>query len=255
MAGSARNLVLLGDPRQLAQPSKAAHPPRAEASALEHLLGDHATMPAELGLFLPITRRLHPDVSRFVSEAFYEGRLESDPACASQLLAGAAPLAGAGLRWLAVEHTGNRTASAEEAAAVARIFSELVGRTWTDAKGSSRRLDAADVLVVAPYNAQIARLAAALPAGARVGTVDKFQGQQAPVVIYSMAASSAEDAPRGMEFLYSRNRLNVAVSRAQALAVLVASPALRRAHCRTVEQMKLVSALCRFVEMATPFAV
>jgi predicted RecB family nuclease len=250
MAGSARNLVLLGDPRQLAQPSKAAHPPGAEASALEHLLGDHATMPAELGLFLPITRRLHPDVSRFVSEAFYEGRLESDPACASQSLDGAAPLAGAGLRWLAVEHTGNRTASAEEAAAVARIFSELVGRTWTDAKGTSRRLDPTDVLVVAPYNAQIARLAAALPAGARVGTVDKFQGQQAPVVIYSMAASSAEDAPRGMEFLYSRNRLNVAVSRAQSLAVLVASPALLRAHCRTVEQMKLVSALCRFVEMA-----
>jgi uncharacterized protein len=211
-------------------------------------------MPAELGLFLPITRRLHPDVSRFVSEAFYEGRLESHPACASQSLDGAAPLAGAGLRWLAVEHTGNRTSSAEEAAAVALIFSELVGRTWTDAQGRSRRLEPADVLVVAPYNAQIARLAAALPAGARVGTVDKFQGQQAPVVIYSMAASSAEDAPRGMEFLYSRNRLNVAVSRAQALAVLIASPALLRPHCRTVEQMKLVSALCRFVEMAKPFA-
>jgi uncharacterized protein len=111
------------------------------------------------------------------------------------------------------------------------------------------------VLVVAPYNAQIARLAAALPAGARVGTVDKFQGQQAPVVIYSMAASSAEDAPRGMEFLYSRNRLNVAVSRAQAMAVLIASPALLRAHCRTVEQMKLVSALCRFFEMANPSGV
>jgi uncharacterized protein len=250
MAGSARNLVLLGDPRQLAQPSKAAHPPGAEASALEHLLGDHATMPAELGLFLPVTRRLHPEISRFVSEAFYAGRLESDPACASQSLAGPAPLGGAGLRWAGVEHAGNRTASAEEAAAIARIFADLVGRTWTDAKAVPRRLEVADVLVVAPYNAQIARLAAALPAGARVGTVDKFQGQQAPVVIYSMAASSAEDAPRGMEFLYSRNRLNVAVSRAQALAVVVASPALLRAHCRTVEQVRLVSALCRFVEMA-----
>ena len=252
MAGSARNLVLLGDPRQLAQPSKAAHPPGAEASALEHLLGGDATMPAGLGLFLPVTRRLHPAISRFVSEAFYDGRLEAHPSCAARSVGGAAPLGGSGLRFVEVRHTGNRTVSPEEAAVVARIFSELVGRTWTDADGKSRALGPADLLVVAPYNAQVARLAAALPPGARVGTVDKFQGQEAPVVVYSMAASSADDAPRGMEFLYSLNRLNVAVSRAQGLAVLVASPGLLRAHCRTVEQVCLVSALCRFVEMAAP---
>jgi uncharacterized protein len=251
MAGAARNLVLLGDPRQLAQPSQAAHPPGAEASALEHLLGAHVTMPAERGLFLPVTRRLHPEVCRFVSEAFYEGRLEAEPDCALQSVDGPAPLGGAGMRWVEVEHAGNRTVSSEEAEVVARLFSALVGRAWTGAKGTVRRLGLADLLVVAPYNAQVARLATALPAGARVGTVDKFQGQQAPIVIYSMAASSAEDAPRGMEFLYSLNRLNVAVSRAQGLAILVCSPGLLRAPCRTVEQMGLASALCRFVEMAS----
>jgi superfamily I DNA and/or RNA helicase len=250
MAGAARNLVLLGDPRQLAQPSKAAHPPGAEASALEHLLGGHVTMPPELGLFLPVTRRLPPEVNRFVSEAFYEGRLASDPACSNQKVAGEAPFAGEGVRWVPVEHAGNRTVSLEEVEAVGRIFDGLVGREWTDGKGDCRLLSPADVLVVAPYNAQVARLAAALPPGARVGTVDKFQGQQAPVVIYSLAASSPEDAPRGMEFLYSLNRLNVAVSRAQGLAVLVGSPALLRVHCRTLEQMRLASALCRFVETA-----
>ena len=252
MAASARNLVLLGDPRQLAQPSKAAHPPGAEASALEHLLGDNATMPPGLGLFLPITRRLHPRVCDFVSEAFYGGRLEAHPSCAARSIGGAPPLGGAGLRFVEVEHAANRTVSPQEAAAVARLFTELMGRSWSDGNGKTRALAPADVLVVAPYNAQVARLAAALPAGARVGTVDKFQGQEAPVVIYSMAASSAEDAPRGMEFLYSLNRLNVAVSRAQGLAVIVGSPGLLRAHCRTVEQMRLANALCRFVEMASP---
>ena len=255
MAGSARNLVLLGDPRQLAQPSKAAHPPGAEASALEHLLGVHATMPASRGLFLPVTRRLHPEVSRFVSEAFYDGRLEAHPSCAARSVGGPPPLGGSGLRFVEVAHTGNRTVSPEEVAIVARIFSSLVGRAWTDAEGRTRPLGTPDVLVVAPYNAQVARLASALPAGARVGTVDKFQGQEAPVVVYSMAASSAEDAPRGMEFLYSLNRLNVAVSRAQGLAVLVCSPGLLRVPCRTVEQMRLANALCRFVEMAEPCRV
>ena len=254
MAASARNLVLLGDPRQLAQPSKAAHPPGAGASALEHLLGEHATMPPDLGLFLPVTRRLHPRVCDFVSEAFYGGRLEAHPSCAARSVGGAPPLAGSGLRFVEVEHAGNRTVSPEEAAVVARIFADLLGRPWTAGDGSTRRLGLADLLVVAPYNAQVARLAAALPSGARVGTVDKFQGQEAPVVVYSMAASSADDAPRGMEFLYSPNRLNVAVSRAQGLAVIVAGIGLLRAHCRTVEQMRLANALCRFVEMAAPRA-
>jgi uncharacterized protein len=251
IGGAARNFVLLGDPRQLSQPSKASHPPAAERSALEHLLGDHETIPAELGVFLATTRRLHPDLGRFVSETFYGGRLLSHSSCARQALGGAPPLAGAGLRFVPVEHGGNRTLSAEEAVAVSGIVRDLLGIPWTDAAGHTRPLELADLLVVAPYNAQVARLSAALPVGARVGTVDKFQGQQAPVVIYSMAASSTEDVPRGLEFLLSPNRLNVALSRAQALTVLVCSPALLRPPCRTLEQVRLVNALCRFVEMAS----
>jgi uncharacterized protein len=251
IGGAARNFVLLGDPRQLSQPSKASHPPGAERSALEHLLGDHETIPADLGVFLSTTRRLHPDLGRFVSDAFYGGRLSSHPSCAGQGVGGAPPLAGAGLRFVPVEHAGNRTVSGEEAEAVSGIVRDLVGRPWTDAGGHTRRLELADVLVVAPYNAQVARLCAALPAGARVGTVDKFQGQQAPVVVYSMAASGAEDVPRGLEFLFSPNRLNVALSRAQGLAVLVCSPALLHSPCRTLEQVRLLNVLCRLVESAS----
>jgi uncharacterized protein len=254
MGGAARNVVMLGDPRQLSQPSKASHPPGAERSALEHLLGDHETIPADLGVFLSTTRRLHPHLGRFISDAFYGSRLLSHESCARQVLGGRAPLAGAGLRWLPVAHAGNRNASAEEVEAVVGLVNDLVGRPWTEAAGPTRMLELADILVVAPYNAQVARLAAALPSGARVGTVDKFQGQQAPVVLYSMAASSAEDVPRGLEFLFSPNRLNVALSRAQGLAVLVCCPALLRPSCRTVEQVRLANALCRLVEVAAESA-
>ncbi|HEY7511841.1 MAG TPA: DEAD/DEAH box helicase, partial [Vicinamibacteria bacterium] len=252
VGGAARSLVLLGDPRQLAQPSKASHPPGAERSALEHLLGEHETIPPELGVFLATTRRLHPSLARFVSEAFYGGRLVSHASCAAQRIGGAGPLAGAGLRYVPVEHAGNRTVSAEEVTAVRGLLGELVGRPFTDRDGATRPLEIGDVLVVAPYNAQVARLGAALPTGARAGTVDKFQGQQAPVVIYSMAASSGEDVPRGLEFLMSPNRLNVALSRAQALAILVCSPALLQPACRTAEQVRLANALCRLVELAGP---
>lgn len=126
----------------------------------------------------------------------------------------------------------------------------LLGRRWVDEKGRRRRIGLDDILVVAPYNAQVARLRAALPEGARVGTVDKFQGQQAAVVIFSMATSSADDMPRNLDFLFSLNRLNVAISRARALAVLVCSPEVLRVRCRTPEQMRLVNALCLLVEHA-----
>ncbi len=246
------NLILVGDPRQLAQPSKGHHPEGAAVSALEHVLGRRATVPDHLGLFLDHTWRLHPSICAFISEQVYDGRLHARPDCALQSIDDGPVLGGSGLRWVPVEHHGNRTSSDEEAEAVHRLVTSLVGRTWTDHDGVRRALGLADVLVVAPYNAQVNRLIALLPRGARVGTVDKFQGQEAAVVIVSLASSSADDAPRGMEFLYSRNRLNVAVSRARALAVMVGSPALLGVRCRTVEQMRLANVLCRFVEMATP---
>jgi superfamily I DNA and/or RNA helicase len=151
-----------------------------------------------------------------------------------------------------VAHEANRTRSEEEATVIARIVDDLRGRAWTNKDGQQSWLDLEDILVIAPYNAQVAVLAEALPDGARIGTVDRFQGQEAPVMLYSLAASSADDIPRGVDFLLSSNRLNVAVSRARALAVLVGSPALLRAPCNTTNQLRLVNALCRFVEDATP---
>ena len=248
---AADSLVLLGDPQQLDQPLQGSHPPGAEASALGHVLAGQSTMPPHLGLFQERTRRLHPDVCRFTSEAFYEGRLASEGWLVNQDLAGPGRLTGTGVRYEPVVHNGNRNDSPEEAAVVADLIRELVdGRgTWTDEHGRVARLTLDDVLVVVPYNAQVGEITRALP-GARAGTVDKFQGQEAPVSIYSMATSSAEDAPRGMEFLYSLNRLNVATSRARCLAVVVASPALIRVRARTPRQMQLANALCRFMEMA-----
>jgi uncharacterized protein len=161
-----------------------------------------------------------------------------------------------GLRWLPVEHAGDDSDSPKEAEAVAEALESLLGRAWTDRHGAVRPLMPDDVIVVAPYNAHVAAIERAverrLGVRARVGTVDKFQGQEGAVAIYSMASSSAEDAPRGMDFLYERNRLNVAISRARAVAILVASPRLLEVHCHTPDQMRKANALCRYVELAAP---
>ena len=247
---AARNLLLVGDPQQLGQPSSGVHPEGAEVSALEHLLAGHATVPTERGLFLPETRRLHPAVCDFVSTVVYEGRLESHKHCSQQAVSGTDAWSGAGPRWAPVDHEGNRTSSTEEAEKVQEIVDELLGRTWTGFDGSTRDLTLDDIMIVAPYNAQVACLTEHLGGPADVGTVDRFQGRQAPVAIYSMATSTPGEAPRGMDFLYSLERLNVAVSRAQGLAIVVCSPQLLRPSCQTVHQMRLANALCRFVEMA-----
>jgi uncharacterized protein len=252
MGGATRNLVLLGDPCQLAQPSKGSHPPGAEASALGHVLAGATTIPPHRGLLLTTSWRLHPDLCDFTSEVMYDGLLEPHPTCVGQALDEGTPLAGAGPRYWPIEHAGNRIASTEEVRAIAEAFAALLGRRWTDRTGETRPLTIDDILVVTPYNAQVAQLLACLPEGARVGTVDKFQGQEAPIAFVSMATSTAEDQPRAMDFLFSLNRLNVAVSRARSLAVLVCNPGLLRVRCRIPEQMRLVNAFCRFIELAPP---
>ena len=247
---SARNLILLGDPLQLAQVSQAVHPPGAGASVLEHLLGEHATIPPDRGLFIDETRRMHPDVCRFISEAIYGGRLESFADCRRQRLEARGELTGTGVRYAPVVHEGNTRQSQEEAGEIAARVAELLGAEYTTADGDVRPLRPDDIMVVAPYNAQVRCLREHLPDGVRVGTVDKFQGQEAAVVFFSMASSSGEEIPRNLEFLFSRNRLNVAISRARCLAVLVCSPELLHIRCRSAEQMRLVNALCRLVEVA-----
>jgi uncharacterized protein len=248
VAGAARNLVLLGDPQQLAHPSQAAHPPGAGGSALEHILGERATMPPEAGLLIDKTWRMHPDLCRFTSETFYDGKLTAMPDLVYQEILGDPPLSGAGLRVVEVLHEGNSNASPEEAAVVADLARNLLGLQWRDRDGQLWPIGVADIMVVTPYNAQIRAIQSAAASGGlpllQVGTVDKFQGREAPVVLYSMATSSADDAPRGMEFLYDMHRLNVATSRARALAIIVASPDLVRVACQTPRQMRLANALC-----------
>ena len=217
-------------------------------------MNGHPTISVDQGIFLTETRRLHPDVCAFTSELFYEGRLLPRPENEKQRLNTRGPLDGTGLHSVPVKHFGNQNESQEEVETVAKLVEELLtpGTTWTSKKGETLQLRLQDILIVAPYNAQVSALAQALPAGTRVGTVDKFQGQEAPVVFYSMATSTPEDAPRGMEFLYSLNRLNVAISRAQCVAVIVASPALFQVLCKTPRQIELANAFCRYLELATP---
>lgn len=250
----ARNLILVGDPAQLDQPTKGVHPPGSEVSALEHIMGDAKTMPEHLGLFLPQTRRLHPEICAFTSEVFYEGRLQPLPGLERQILRAPSPtrLLGAGLRFVPIEHRANTDQSEQEADAVATLIQELLdsGAEFVSAAGKANAIRPDDVLVVAPFNTQVNLIRSKVPAGIRVGTVDKFQGKEAPVVLYSLASSSIEDAPRGISFLFNPSRLNVATSRARALAVVVASPELLAARCRTPEQIKLANALCAFVERA-----
>ncbi len=253
VAASAASLVLLGDPQQLDQPTQGSHPPGADGSALAHVLGDHATIPPDRGLFLDTTWRLHPSLARFTSEVFYEDRLESEGHLHVQRLeAGGWDLGGVGPRIVEVRTTGADNDSPDEAAAVASMAHALVegGASWIDADRVRHPLTWEDVLIVAPYNAQVATIARLLPDRARVGTVDKFQGQEAPVSIYSLTTSNPELAPRGMDFLYSGHRLNVATSRARCVAVVIGSPDLWRVRARTPDQMRLANAFCRFVEMA-----
>jgi uncharacterized protein len=191
---------------------------------------------------------MHPHVCRFISETVYDGRLAGTLELERQNTA-----FGTGLRFKRVAHEGNGSASPEEAEAVANEIATMMGGQWTDRTGIARPLGPRDFMVVAPYNAQVRCLRNALSRRALgdvpVGTVDKFQGREAPVVLYSMATSSIEEVPRSLEFLFSRNRLNVAISRAMCLAIVVANPRLLEAHARTIDQMRLINALCRFVEI------
>lgn len=248
---AAKSIVLLGDPQQLEQPMQGTHPEGTGVSALDHVLGGSQTIDTEHGLFLEQTWRLHPDICAFTSELFYEDRLKPLLGLEHQTVHSTGRVRGHGLRYLPVMHTGNQSSAPEEVQAIASIVDDILqaGTTWTDRHGVSHAVELSDILIIAPYNAQVFELSERIP-GARIGTVDKFQGQEAPIVIYSVTTSSYADAPRGMEFLYSPNRLNVATSRARCLCILVANPGVFEAECKTPRQMQLANAYCRYREMA-----
>ena len=250
-ANAAHNLVLLGDPLQLAQVAQAEHPGGSGASVLEHVLGGHSTVPDTDGVFIAMTRRMHPDICRFISNQIYEGRLTSHESCAQQTTE-----FGTGLRWLEAHHEARSTESPEEVTMVAEQIGTMLGSPWVNQHGDQFRLEPRDFMVVAPYNDQVRLLQQHFEgdsrlAGVQVGTVDKFQGREAPVVFFTMTTSTGEDMPRGPEFLFSRNRLNVAISRARCLAYLVCTEELLNARARSVEEMRLISTLSAFVEYAT----
>lgn len=250
-AGAARNALLLGDPQQLPQVTQAAHPEAMEASLLEHIMGGHATMPGDRGYFLDMTYRMHPDLTRAVSDLQYEGRLHSAPVTSLRHLDGVSP----GVIAVPVEHRDNTTSSPQEAAAVVDLVRGLIGTTWTPARGTTpqapRPMAEADIIIVAAYNAQVRLLRRELDdAGyidVQIGTVDKFQGREEVVVIVSMATSSAEDLPRGIEFLLSPNRLNVSISRAQWACYLVHSPALLDSSPSSVAGMQRLGAFIQLL--------
>ena len=211
-------LVLLGDPQQLDQPMQGSHPEATDVSAFTYLLGGHQTIEPGRGLFLEETWRLPPAICSFTSEMFYESRLQPRPGLENQKVVSVGPLLGSGLRFLPVMHDGNQSSSPEEADRVQALVQDVLGNgsRWIDRDGTERVLTLGDILIIAPYNAQVFALQERLP-GARIGTVDKFQGREAPIVIYSLTTSAPADAPHGMEFLYSLNRFNVATSRARCL--------------------------------------
>jgi len=246
-----KNIILLGDPQQLEQPKKGAHPEGADISALEHILDGHQTMPEDKGLFLDTTWRLHPLITQFTSKLYYEDRLKSRKGLENQKLEGNTPFIGSGLFQVLIDHIGNQSQSNEEVEAIKKIVNHLLTAniSWIDRDGKSKILQQRDILIIAPYNAQVSALQEALP-GFSIGTVDKFQGQEAPVVIYSLTSSSSEDAPRGMNFLYNPNRMNVATSRAKCISILVSAPKLFEVECNTIEQMKWANGFCLYREMA-----
>ena len=248
----ARNIVLLGDQMQLSQPIQGVHPGRSGESALDYLLDGRATIPPDRGIFLATSYRMHPEVCRFISEAVYDGRLYPEARNVQRTLVlndDAHPwLKPAGLLHAPMSHVGCSQSSAEEAQAVLALYLSALKQRYTDERGCAHAMGVDNILVVAPYNVQVNLLQRTLQeAGikdARVGTVDKFQGQEAELVIVSMTTSGPDDLPRDIEFLFSKNRLNVAISRAKCLAVVLANPQLLGVRCQTPEQIALVNTLC-----------
>ena len=248
---AAKAMVLIGDPQQLDQPTQGSHPDGTNVSALDHILAGEQTISQEKGLFLKESWRLHPEISTYTSELFYEGKLSSKYGLEKQVIKSEGTICGSGLRYLPVDHHGNQNCSPEEAQAISKLVSDILksNAVWTDREGQEQTVTLNDIVIITPYNAQVFEIQRQLPE-ARVGTVDKFQGQEAPIAIYSTATSSRADAPRGMEFLYSLNRFNVATSRARCLSIMVGSPQLFEAECRTPRQMQLANAFCRYIEAA-----
>ena len=252
MSRSAKNLVLMGDQMQLGQPSKGTHPAESGLSILDYLLHDTPTISNDMGVFLGTTYRMHSAVNQFISTHIYDGKLESHPDNDKRTINVPNDYKGvlnkeAGIIFAAVCHEGNTQASDEEVAEIEAMANQLLGRTFTELSGNTRPITLDDMLFVAPYNHQVSKLKQVFGSQAKVGSVDKFQGQEAPIVFLSMCASDASESPRGLDFLFDKHRINVAISRAQSLAIIVGNPRMVSTPVNRVDQLKtinLFNALC-----------
>ncbi len=251
---STKNIVLMGDQMQLAQPSQGTHPAESGSSILDYLLHDTPTIPEKLGVFLGTTYRMHSAVNHFISCAIYDGKLKTDLENDKQIIKIPDGYSGilnkdAGIIFVPVEHQGNTQASDEEVEEIKKLVNELLGRIFTNKKGEQKSIGWKDMLFLAPYNHQVNKLQKSLGENAKVGSVDKFQGQEAPIVFLSMCASDASESPRGINFLFDKHRLNVAISRTQCLAIVVANPTLSQITASSVEQLSLVNIFCRLMQI------
>jgi len=260
MCRSAANLVLMGDQMQLEQPIQGTHPGEAALSVLQYSLKDlshsipdapvfYPVVPSNAGIFLGETRRMHSSVCSFISESIYEGRLTAHPDCDRQRIEltpnDTLVTKEHGILFSPVVHEGNTQRSEEEVLRVAQLVEELLGRNYTDKNGLIRPLGLDDILIMCPYNAQVSALKRSLPDGARIGSVDRFQGQEAPVCIYSLCSSYGEYGSRGLGFILDQNRINVAISRAQCLAIVVADPRIAETTANSLKEMPLLSLFCK----------
>lgn len=252
MSHATHNIILMGDQMQLGQPSQGSHPEESGLSILEYLLHTTPTIPDSMGVFLGTTYRMHPAVNQFISDAIYESKLETAPENEHRLIRIPKGYQGvlnkeAGIIPVPVMHEGNTQASDEEVQKIVLLTRELLGRTFKD-NNSQKIISWEDILFVAPYNHQVNKLKIALGEQAKVGSVDKFQGQEAPIVFLSMCASNADESPRGLSFLFDKNRINVAISRAQCLAIIVYSPSLLDATPTNIEQIEMMNVFCQLVK-------
>ncbi|MFT5815308.1 MAG: superfamily I DNA and/or RNA helicase, partial [Psychroserpens sp.] len=250
VTGSAQNIVLMGDQMQLEQPIQGSHPEPADKSALEFMLKGHAVIPEDQGVFLERTYRMHPDVCKPLSEIVYEGKLTSDAKTKLQSInidSSKLITKSYGILPITVKHKGNRQSSEEEVIKIQQLIDELKTGTFTNSKGEVSPISDANILIIAPYNMQVNLLKEKLKGNLRIGTIDKFQGQEAPIVIISMAVSDVAESSRGLDFVFDINRLNVAVSRAQALAIIVSNETIDRCKVNSLGQMERVGFFLKLI--------
>jgi len=261
MARCAKSILLVGDQQQLSQPTKADHPGESGYSCLEYLMEGANVVPADKGIFLATSWRMEPSITDVVSELFYDKRLQANQVNAVNsiewnkpcLNRKGQPLPNQGLVFESVEHYGCSVKSTEEIDRIEQIVDALLGGRYRHAQGDGEQsgvITAKDILVTAPYNVQVNRLEQRLDGKAKVGTVDRFQGQEAAVAIHSLTASSGDEAPRGIDFLLEPNRLNVAISRAQCLSIVIGSPGLATGLINTVDEAEQVNRLCRLMQLS-----